>query len=128
TGPKRLPMPISSIAAVPMAASPPCPIAPRPRSPSCPGPLPSPGLPGRVPVIVIRRLRASHRAAVVRHIVVHRDRPGDDVRLGLLDRRLHLLGDERGIVLVERPVEAILGKAEILYPRLPGSVLRLHEG
>src|SRR6056297_2611100 len=45
-------------------------------------------------------------AAVVAAVVVHRDLACDDRRFGFLDRRLHLVGDEFGVVLVERPAHA----------------------
>src|SRR5258706_15862947 len=54
----------------------------------------------------------SVRAGVGGHVVVHDDPAGDDLGLQAIDGRLHLRGDERGVVLVERPVDATLLKPE----------------
>ena len=48
----------------------------------------------------------SIRAIVVRGIVVHLDRAGDDVGLGLFDGGLHLVGHQRLVVVVHGVVDA----------------------
>src|SRR3546814_7155376 len=51
-----------------------------------------------------RRPRSA-RAGAVGHVVVHLDGAVDDAGLGLLDGRLHGVGDQRPVVLVERRSE-----------------------
>ena len=50
----------------------------------------------------------SARALLVGHVVVHLDRAGDDVGGGLVGGGLHLGGDQRLVVVVERVADAVL--------------------
>src|SRR5919198_4944544 len=50
----------------------------------------------------------SVRAGVIAHVVVHLDLAGDDVGARGLHLRLHVVGDQRLVVVVERPVDALL--------------------
>src|SRR5882762_6555728 len=114
TGPKRLSMPTSSTAGG--------------------GAAPAKGVPpsrsgrGAGRVTPKGRRAGSVRAALRRRVVDHLDLAADDVLLGLVDLGLHLGGDQRLVVVVERPADPVLGKPEAGDARLPGAVLGRHEG
>src|SRR5688572_30110908 len=91
TGPNDLSIPRNSIAAGRVPADGDCAL------PTCSAAIPEAG---------------SIRAGVIGHVVVHRDLAGDDVGLGSLDLRLHVVGDQRLVVLVERPIHAAFLEAE----------------
>src|SRR5512138_2304567 len=124
TAPKALPMWRSSMAG---GLAPPAKIAPAPATgrpgevsvdsatgTACKAPGPRAAAGGRACRLVA--------AAVVGGVVVDLQLAGHDVGGGLLDRRLHLLGDEVLVVLVERPADAVVREAEILDARGPIAV------
>src|SRR4029079_16605345 len=59
----------------------------------------------------------------IRHVVVDLYRARLDVGLCLVNGRLHLIGDQRLVVVVERPADAAFGKAEDGDARLEGAIL-----
>ena len=63
----------------------------------------------------------SHRAVRVRHVVVNLDGARLDVGVSLLDGGLHLGGDQRLVVVVERPADAAFGETQDLDARLEGA-------
>ena len=64
-----------------------------------------------------------NRALVVRHVVMHLHGSGDDIRLGLLDRRRHLRRYKRLVVVVHGVADAVLRQAEGLDAALERAVL-----
>src|SRR3546814_14330851 len=73
-----------------------------------------------------RRPRSA-RAGAVGHVVVLLDGAVDDAGLGLLDGRLHGVGDQRPVVLDARPVASALGQAQALHARAACTVLRVQQ-
>src|SRR5688572_12352343 len=64
----------------------------------------------------------SHRALGIRHVVVDLDGAGDDVGAGLVGGGLHLGRDQRLVVVVEGPADAVLFQPEHRDAGLPGAV------
>src|ERR1043165_6669828 len=62
-------------------------------------------------------------AGVVAHVVGPLALAGDDVGARGLHLRLHVVGDQRLVVVIERPVDALLLEPEDGHAGLPGAVL-----
>src|SRR5262245_61513817 len=71
--------------------------------------------------------RATGRPGSLRGVVGDLDLAGDDVGARLLEAALHLRGDQRAVVLVDRVAHAAVGDPEDARARLPRPRLRAHE-
>ena len=84
--------------------------------------------------VFIQSVCGSIGAGFIRHVVVNRNRTGNDVSLYLVDGGQHFRRDQRLVVVVERKADAIFLEAEVggaefelvILCGLEGFVGRLH--